>query len=131
MAFVVKSEHSEPTFSKLSDVPLIRERCKEKGFLKSGISFVEHIIPPGRFENFTLLSYSQNWRLNIGPKNIGNFEFLSEYCSHLDGSATDLPKLGIQLRDRTKGYVDVGVDEEKTHTWLKKPLGYTNVPDPF
>lgn len=84
---------------------------------------MEHVVPPGRFQNFTLLNYTINVRVNVGPNNEDAYKFLNEYWATIDAESKGLPWLGCQITDRMKGYVNIGTDEEKAVDWTAGGLG--------
>lgn len=131
MAFVSKAEHQEPEYTKLSDIPLLKTYATDKSFCKSGLLEIEHLIPPGQFQNFTLVNYSKNVRVNISPKNADSYAFLKEYRETMRGTPGDLPLLMIQITNREKGWVNVGVDDRKTCNWVSGGLGYKTSSDPL
>lgn len=132
MAFVKQAETTESTFPKLSDIPLFGNRCKEKNFCKKGYFRVEHVIPPGRYNNYTLVSYEMNVRANVSPKSKASYKFLSEYMDLIKEDGKKAPQLCIGIRDRDKGYFDLGTDDKKTENWEKIALGYLiEHPDEF
>lgn len=124
MAFVKKATHTEKQFPKLSDIPRLAERCTEKDFCKSGLITVEHLVPPGRYQNFTLVSYSENVRVNVSTNNSESFDFLTDYAAMLSEDGHKAPQLMFSIRDRTKGYFDLGTDDKKTQDWSKVALGF-------
>lgn len=123
MAFKRQAEHKETTFVKLTDIPLLIERCKEKGFCKSGVFQVEHLVFPSKFPNYTLVNYKLGVRVNISEGNESNFKFLTEYRQLITTDPVKVPWLGIEITDRTKGWAAVGTDDEKYVTWAKASLG--------
>mgnify|MGYP000748417452 CR=1 FL=1 len=125
MAFVKQAESTEKPLVKLSDVPLLSERCREKGFCKGGLISIEHIVPPGRYSNFTLVNYSTNVRMNVSERNEGAYEYLQVYMSTVKEDGKGLPMLMVSIRDREKGFFDIGTDDKKIQDWVKAPLGYT------
>lgn len=124
MAFVKQAETSEGTFPKLSDVPLLRDRCKEDGFCKSGLIEIEHLIPPSRFLNFTLVNYKLNVRMNVSNRSKDSYAFLMSYSESINEDGLKAPKLMVQIRDRKNGYFDIGNDDKKTQDWQKASLGH-------
>ena len=124
MAFQKQAEHSEKEFPKITDIPLLKEYAQDKKFCKSGIFQVEHLVTPGRYQNFTLINYTINVRINVGPNNSQNYEFLVKFAKSIKADDVSGLWLGCEIRDRMKGYVNVGTDDEKGVTWVKHALGF-------
>ncbi len=127
MAFVKQATHEEKQFPKLSEVPLLRAYADDPKFCKSGIFYVEHLVPPGRFQNFTMVNYTLNVRVNVSPNNEDALSFLKSYFAMIEEDPVKADMLGCQIRDRQKGFVDIGIDDKKTCTWEKKPLGFQTI----
>ena len=124
MAFKSQATYEEKPLKKLSDIPLLKSYAKDKKFCKSGLFQIEHIVPPGRFNNFTLVNYTINVRVNVTPNNEEAYAFLVEYQKLVDGEEMAIDWLGCQITDRLKGYVNIGTDDEKAVSWEKQPLGF-------
>jgi hypothetical protein len=134
MAFTVQAESDNSQDVRISDVPLLKTYASDPTFCKSGVFYVEHIVNPSQYNNFTLVNYELNVRVNIGVKNVPAYKFLIEYTQAMQDNPKKCPKLGCQITDRARGYVNIGIDDKKTVDWSKQPLGYrieTDGPMPF
>jgi hypothetical protein len=124
MAFKKVVEQEDQSFTKISDIPLLKVRCTEKGFCKSGLFEVEHLIPPAQFTNFTLINYTLNVRVNVSEKNTKLYEMLLSYLKNLKADPNGVDSLWVQIRDRDRAYINLGVDDEKAVNWSKHALGH-------
>ena len=125
MAFKALGEYTEKPFKRLSDIPLLKERCQESGFCKSGLFIVEHIVPPGRFANFSLVNYTINVRVNVTENNAQLYEVLKDYFKNVKKDPSNNPLLMCQITNRDSGFAAVGVDDNKNAEWMQASLGYT------
>ena len=124
MAFQVKAQYTEEEFKRISDVPLLRDYAKDKTFCKSGVFQIQHIVPPARFQNYSVLNYKLDVRVNIIPGNAEAFEYLNELSDLLNKGVMKTNWVGCQISNRQLGQVNLGEDEDKQVEWEKVKLGW-------